>query len=266
VVKCQNLDDGTTATLYTSANAIEGLSYFAGYIFWRDTVANIIYRAPTDFVTTLVPVSIKTLVLNFSIQSGFIYFAVAASTKKCNIDGTGEVVVLASTTVGYTIAGAFYLTLTGGFITVGGVSSGFAATMILYDGIHVFGLDAARNITRYNFSLLGVLTVDAIIDTGVLTMGSQIVDSYLSVIDYSLAQAISTVADTVLTYPTNEVNEILAYTSASAYARKQSDTAKQGTLEARLASLWARFWSVNKRDEYQNTRINNDYQNFPSNW
>ena len=93
-----------------------------------------------------------------------------------------------------------------------------------------------------------------------------IIDTYLSAISYQTGQAVSLVPDSVLSYPTVEVNEILAYTSASAYARKQSDTNKQATIETRLAALWERFWSVQKRDEYQSTRINNDYQQYPGNW
>lgn len=266
VIKCQNLITGVTSTLYTAANPIAGLAYFAGYVFWLDTTANIIYRAPTDFVTTLVPVSTKTTVVNFSIQDGRIYYATATETRVCDIDGANDTLVLASTTTAYTVFGATYLTIAGGFITLGGVATAFPATRVLTDGTYVFGLSAARVFTRYKLSALGALVVDSVLSFGVLTVGSMIIDTYLSAISYQTGQAVSLVPDSVLSYPTVEVNEILAYTSASAYARKQTDTNKQATIETRLAALWERFWSVQKRDEYQNTRINNDYAQYPGNW
>jgi hypothetical protein len=266
VIKCQNLNTGITTTLYTAANPIAGMAYFAGYLFWLDTTANILYRAPTDFVTTLVPVSTKTAVLNFSIQDGWIYYATATETRQCDITGGTDTLLLASTTTAYTVFGASYLTIAAGVITLGGVATAFPAIRVLVDGAYAFGLSAARVVTRYNLSALGALVVDEVLSFGVLTLGSMIIDTYLSAISYQTGQAVSLVPDSVLSYPTVEVNEILAYTSASAYARKQTDTAKQATIETRLAALWERFWSVQKRDEYQNTRINNDYMQYPGNW
>jgi hypothetical protein len=70
----------------------------------------------------------------------------------------------------------------------------------------------------------------------------------------------SMVLDYVFDYPSNEVNEILAYICAIAYVRKQGDQTMMGLLTARLTELWDLFWSVNKRDEYQFQRINNDYK------
>lgn len=76
----------------------------------------------------------------------------------------------------------------------------------------------------------------------------------------SFVKAITLVEDTILSYPSNEVNEIMAYQSAINYVRKQSDDKKVSMLLARLTDLWNRFIDVNKQDEFSVIRINNAYR------
>jgi len=70
----------------------------------------------------------------------------------------------------------------------------------------------------------------------------------------------------VFDYPTNEVNELMSYQMAVYFLRKQTDQAKIALVAAAVARLWDRFYSVNKRDEYQSTRINNSYQTLGGFW
>ena len=261
VIKAQNLATGTTATLYTSTNAIDCLAYAGGYIYWRDAVANIIYRAPTDFVSALIPVSIKTGVANFTIQGVMIYYSTATETRRCGLTGGSDSLVVASQTDCYYPVGAGYVALVGGFVVVNGSSQGITGSALIVSGGYLYVLDVGI-VTRFDLSMMLV----GIVAENVLSIGSQADGAYLSIVGLDVVDAVSLAIDTELDYPTNEVNELLAYTSAIAYSRKQSDANKMALLKDRLAELWDRFLAVNRRDEYQAARINNDYQQQPGNW
>jgi len=130
---------------------------------------------------------------------------------------------------------------------------------VMTDGTYVIIQDLTGGLARYSI-VTGVLTFVSTIASGILTVGNAISNAYVSIVYPDAVRAESVTVDYVFDYPTNEVNEIMAYMSAIAYVRKQADQSMMTLLTARLTELWDLFWSVNKRDEYQSTRINNDYQ------
>ena len=260
IIKIENLKTNTTASVYTSANAVDSIVYKAGYVYWRDTVAKIIYRAKTDFVATLVPVSIKTTVENFSIQGNYIYYSTLSDTRRCNLDGSGDIQLQVYVSKSYTIFGANSLYVNAStFIYLNGVATLITGVDVMTDGTYVIIQDLTGGLARYSI-VTGVLTFVSTIASGILTVGNAISNAYVSIVYPDAVRAESVTVDYVFDYPTNEVNEIMAYMSAIAYVRKQADQSMMTLLTARLTELWDLFWSVNKRDEYQSTRINNDYQ------
>lgn len=265
ILKAESTNTNSTATLFTSTNFIDCINYWAGYIYYRDTTTKIVYRAPTDFTTTIVPVSIKTGVEWFSIQDNALFYTTLTQTRAANLDGSGDVLLVSSVQFEYTLYGPHYVSILGGFLALNGVASTLPATQVRTDGVYLYGLDGHK-LNRYNLDEVDALQLLETIRTDVVSLGEDVYSDTLSIVTFDSVEAISLVPNTVLDYPTNEVNEILAYTSAIAYVRKQSDQTKMSLLTGRLAELWDRFWSVNKRDEYSFTRINNQYQNTLNNW
>lgn len=256
-IKAENKDTGTTTTLYASASAPSNLVYYAGYLYW--IAAGIAYRAPTDFLTTLVPASIVTATVdNLLVQGGFLYYSKASNTYRANLDGTGAAVQVAATTIDYQLLGSVPVYITGGLVVYNGVTSTVAAVRLFQFGGVLFILDGLNRLMQLTITG-NVVTVGQMVIDNVLAAGSaNMVAGYLPVRTDQEVFAQSLIPDTVFAYPSNEVNEIMAYSCGIGFARKQSDQVKMGLLTAALAELKARFMNVNKRDEYQNYRINND--------
>lgn len=76
--------------------------------------------------------------------------------------------------------------------------------------------------------------------------------------------AVLEVNATEISYPTVEMYEILAYSMAANFVRKQTDQAKLAVINEKLTELWTRFDQIMKQDQYQFERIQNDYQNTSS--
>lgn len=255
-IKSEDVTKGSTVTLLTAATT--AVQYYAGYIYYIESGS--LKRATTNGVTIGTPATLLAGVTNFSIQKNKIYYSTATETRIANLDGTGSAIILASPTTDYVLVGAHIYYISGGAIVMDGVTTALTASALRTDGVYLFSLDGTV-LTRWNDDMtnLFVYPVEAV-SIGRYDSG------YLPVITDDEWFAISTIPDTEFDYPSNEVNEIMAYTSAIGYARKQSDDKKITLLTARLTELWERFWNVNKRDEYQNTRINNDYQTPMGNW
>jgi hypothetical protein len=265
IIKSQDLGGGATSTILPAGNNIIGLSYFAGYLYWLDTVTKILARAIVNGTSTLSQVGVKTSVTSFRVQRNKIFYSTASTTMACELDGAGDVQVYPFETKDYTLIGtsdSAYVSLTNN-LYVNGIDANILANQCFTDEVYLYwryGLVVNRGLI-----VNGIIEDITTIDTQALYAG-QSIGGYVSMVDAEEVYAMSLVPDTILDYPTNEANEIMAYTSAIAYARKQDDDKKMSLLNARLAELWERFWSVNKRDQYQNTRINNDYQNGIGNW
>ena len=263
-IKAENIKTGVTTIIYQSTNNITGLTYHAGYLYWLNTVTKILYRSPAGSTLALVPASVKTSVENFTVQNNKIYYSTTTQTLSCSLSGGSSVLVLNIATIGYMTVGADTAYIDGsGYININGVATVVIASQIATDGDYIFwrdGLELLRGeIVASDITNAEIINANAVL-IGIVT------DGYVPVIEPDQIIAQSLIPDTVFDYPTNEVNEIMAYTSAVAYTRKQDNDKKMALLTARLTELWERFWSVNKRDEYQSTRINNDYQNGIGNW
>jgi len=256
-IKAENKDTGNTVTLYASAAAVSSMTYYAGYLYWIS--AGSIYRAPTDFLTTLVPVSIVAATnTSMLVQGGFLYYSTATNTYKANLDGTSPVVQVALQTKDYQLLGSVPAYIAGGLVVYDGVTSTVAAVRLFQFGGKLFILDGLNQIMQLtitgNVLAVGQMVIDNVLAAGAAGFST----GYLPVRTDQEVFAQSLIADTVFAYPSNEVNEIMAYSCGIGFARKQSDQVKMGVLQAKLAELVTRFNQVNRRDEYQNYRINND--------
>jgi len=226
-----------------SVNQLTGLIYFS----FKNSTTNI----DTEYSMTTAGTNLSTA------SNGLLYafgkVKVYGNDQSYYINSSNELVVRLDAGVLTTIQDVIFVTM--------------------YNGSLYYVQMINDQYTMYRLSFYtDTLTFDSTeIASNIIYLGN-ITEEYASTLVYdsinivNSVQATPVTLPTVLDYPTNEVNEILAYTSAIAYARKQSDTAKMGLLQARLTELWDRFWSVNKRDEYQFTRINNDYQRTTSNY
>jgi hypothetical protein len=263
-IKCYNVNTGVTSTIYTATNAIVNIYYLAGWVYWIESGR--IYRAKTDFTSTITKVMIVGIgITYFTLQNNRIYYTFYVDianngTKYCNLDGSSDTLLHSSV---YSKIKIFQtsteLSIVGGYIAINGVSTNVLCDKFVVDDDYIYVLYNTI-MFRYSFDGVGLVYVDQVtIDTTMIGENSN--GEYLPVITYNTVEAISLIPDIIIDYPANEVNEIMAYSSAIGYARKQADQVKIGLLAARLTELWERFWSVNKRDEYQFTRINNDYQN-----
>jgi len=285
IVKSYDPASGTVSTLYTSVNAIATVWYSGGYVYFRDTVALTILTAP--LATTLVPVSLGlSSVANYSLSpsTGKLYYATASATFSASLTGTGSTQVLASTSTFYLLYQGTPLWVASNLIVINGTPSAVASVKIVTDGVWLYSLDSNGTLSRYTLTDGALELVDtvasslSIIGAGV-SYSNQIIPqvsdfdavwlpaSWIPTLDYS-AQAVvqSLTQNTVFDYPTNEVNELMSYQMAVYFLRKQTDQAKIALVAAAVARLWDRFYSVNKRDEYQSTRINNSYQTLGGFW
>jgi len=255
---------GVTTTIYTAAFAIDNIQYWAGKLYFRNTATSAIWSGAVASTMTPAAISGPTGVLSFNIQSNLIYYVTASATRSCSLTGTSDALVVGTSYPQYQLYGSVPLAIVGGVLYVNGLTTGVAASQVRNDGVYIYLL-SSNTVSRYTFAA-GAPVLSGVVSTDIVSIGNQIIAFDISMQGYEAVEGVSLVPDSVLTYPANEVNEILAYTSAIAYSRKQDNAAKLATLTARLQELWDRFWSVNKRDEYQFTRINNDYQQTLNNW
>lgn len=271
-IKCENRNTGTTAILFVSTNNIDSLFYNAGWVYWRDTVAQSINRAFTDFTTTLIPVILlASTAVNMVVQSPFIYYSTLTNTFRTSLAGVGATLMVAALTVGFQLINNVQAyTNNSTLIVYNSVVSAINATLISQDGTYLYARQAGSN-TLIRIAINTVTNALTVLDTiasNYLSIGSAISGTYIPIVN-TQAIATSVPIDYSFSFPVNEVNEIMAYQCAINFVRKQSDQVKLPELKDRLFGadgLWQRFWSVNKRDEYKFVRINNDYQKTGNLW
>lgn len=276
-IYAESQDNATVTSLYTAAGAMTWLTYYKGYVYWIQG-ANIL-RAPTDLTTSpLVPTTIISTanVVCLSIQNDKLYFSTGANTKIANLDGTSPSNVFTGQAYDYCLIQTSlvcYLTALPGNLVINGVVVLSNIQHVESDGAYLYVSDTSYNLSRLTISPAGAITATTLLYSGV-TLISEPNGGFLAVIlaaDSSLA-ALSVVPDTSFAYPINEVSEVMQYRCALNFARKSMDKERIAYLEQRLNDpengLWARFWAVNKRDEYQFVRVNDDYGNsgMPGNW
>lgn len=226
-------------TLHTFVSG-SNLIYNLGYVYWLDS--GDMYRAPTDFTTTLVPVQIGTTITSFSITDNKIVYETATETYECDLDGTNSTLLYAYPVQSYYIVGSDIYYIISNVMYKNDVTTGLSAISLWSDGVDIYRLDSA-----------GVIYKDTVVlQLSVNTMGTG-GDLFIPIITDNLnVQSISTLENTEFIYPINEANEIMAYQSAVDYKRKQN--ADTTALLGRLAEIWDRFMDVLKRDEGQPER------------
>lgn len=262
-IKVDDKDSGDIRTLYNSVTAITNLvTYYGGYIYWISAVDGQVYRAPTDFISTLVPVALPGAlgVTSLNIQNGNLYYSTLTDTYQAELDGTSAGVVLASDSVDYQLLGNTPLYISAGTIWHGTTDTTVPANRVFQYGGRVYYTNNTNRILELN---MVDYSSGVVIQTNSLFEGFVNENGYLPIRTDKGIIATSLVPDTVFDYPTNEVNEIIAYVCAISFSRKQNDQAKQAALTPRLDGLMTRFANVNKRDEYQFFRINNDIRTVP---
>jgi len=246
----ENKDTGDVIQLYNSIDTQTQVQYYAGYIYWIEDGA--INRAPTNFTQTLIPTEIIADADNFLLQDGYIYYSFT-DTYKCNLDGSSPVLLLPEQTTSYQIYldTPLYINSAGTIVVDGEDSTIDAERVLQYDGVIYYYIDNTLYSLDDNFNM-------NILDLGYISK-----DSYLPIRTDDSIIGKSLIIDTVFDYPTNEVNELMAYLCGLGFARKQSNTVKMELIGQRLGALMARFSEVVKRDEYQFYRINNNISTPP---
>ena len=274
-----NLDNPTVHNILATASADttvwDNLIYHQGKIWFHqyDSVtdpdgAGIIFSAFTDYISPLSLdfFGIGDFAYNFTIQQNWVYWVskIAGQTQATSLSGGIDGPFYLFKSKDFSLIGADYVyidfTTTYQLKVNGIIDSQTKALQVCSDDTYFYVLTIDGDVKRYTLTPGGTtLTFVDIIATNVTSMCTQIQDNYLSIVTNSTVYSIYLGFETIFDYPTNDVNEIMAYTCAIGFVRKQSDDKKMSLLTARLSELWERFWSVNKRDEYQFQRINNDY-------
>lgn len=274
-IKIESLLTNTTLVLFTSVNAKTYVTYYKGYIYWIES--GNIYRASTDYVSTLVPgAAIVSGGANTRlwIFRDKIYYTNASATLSANLDGTGSA-TYQSAVLNYLCplrnTSIAYLDNSNNLFVDGVAVTGFSYIGLSSDTVYLYGQSSFGVLTRLTLSAANLITAQDQIATDISYIGTAINDDYLPIksIENINIQALSIILDFAFDYPTNEVYEIMSYSSALKYLSKNTDTEKYTIVKSQLddadTGLWKRFLNVNARDEYQVYRINNDY-NSPSRW
>jgi hypothetical protein len=281
-IKTTSIGRNATATLVTSVTPSKPM-YYRGYVYWIS--AGNIWRMATDLSISLAAAAqIVTdgAVTDLSVFDGLIYYTNATNAKTANLDGSGVAVYGAVGTSFCKLNGfATYLSagvVLRGLVAVTGIIGTITSIAAVDTSLFVLTSSISGISTIYRYTVAGQVAVDpVIVAVGVSALAQHVIEgplNYLMTTNNSGATAeaginftaLSMIADTDLDYPSNEVYEILAYSSAIYYVRKNSDDKKMAIIGARLTELWIRFNDVNQRDEYQPYRINNDYNNSTGFW
>lgn len=277
-VKASSLTTGVTATLVTSVTPSKPV-YYRGYVYYIS--AGNIWRMPTDLATSLgaaAQIVTDGGITDLSVFDSKIYFRNATDAKSANLDGSSVTTLI--------VAGAGFCKLQGkltyygsnvykDFLPITGLTAGTIVT-IASDNVYLYVLYSTLDL--YRFTITGTVASDPLlVATDVSGLAQHVIEgspNYLMLTNNGGSSADaqiyftarSMIEDTLLDYPTNDVYEILAYSSAIYYVRKNSDDKKMALVNTRLTELWMRFNDVNQRDEYQPYRINNDYNNNTGFW
>lgn len=262
-------------TIYTDVGAVLYPQYSKGYVYWAVGVN--IYRAPTDLVTSLAaPTTLITNgspITNFTVIDDFIYYNDGSNLRRSTVTGSGITIVSAGAYSNVTKLNNTITYISGSSVLYGGVAvTGIPGTLVSIssDNVNLYAISTINGINTLIKCIFDSLTTSitsyATLTTGVNYIGSQIVTGATivtktdSTATINQITGVSTYDNTVLDYPTTEVNEIIAYSSALFYVRKATDDKKMAVIKSRLDELWNRFVnSVMDRDEYQTYPINSHY-------
>jgi len=244
---------GTHVTLYTGTG-LSQVKYYAGYVYYLK--GGDIYRAATDFASTLVPTMITAVgtIVSYTIADNVIYYSTASLSFTCTLAGAGAAQVQAFATRDMYNLGTTFIRVSTGFIYANSVTTAIAATSLAWDGTAILYLTSAFTIRRYLSA-----TDDTLLYAGILSLGPWAADRIpVQDMEYHVS-ALSSLPDTDLEYPSNAAYEVTAYQSAIDYKRKaQGDTT---ALELRLAKLKDRMSDELRRDDYQpEHRVNENRQ------
>ena len=239
-LKVDSISLNTSVTLYTSLSTMSNIVYNLGYIYFL--MGGDIYRAPTDFVSTIVPTQITTLgnIVSFSIVGDSIYFSNSLLSYTCDLDGTSVTGLYTYPIKGMVILSGkkYHINVIDDFIYENDTSLGILAQNIVGDGTHFYYLDLSGRVIT---DLVQTLAV------GVQFLSDPMQGFFATITRQFDIAAISTSTDTDFVYPLNEANELLAYQCAIDFKRKQNgDTT---ALYQRYSEILSRFLDVLKRDE-----------------
>lgn len=268
-IYAESLTLGTRVTLIAGlATAATELAYRNGYLYYLRAAD--IWRAATDFTTTIVPANLTgtALVQSMSIVDNTLYYYNGTDTKQATLANGAIANFVAGakvTSISKLGTGRVYLNATLDVIvdTVD-ISAWFAPsiTSLTADGTYLYYTEGGV-LTRALLDLTAQTYTTEVLAEDIIASRVES-GGYVPVQDltYNL-MAISTAVDYDFAYPTNEVNELMAYRSAIDYRRKQRGDATD--LKERYAQLYDRFLDVVKRDEYKPERVQNFYQRSSSN-
>lgn len=266
-LRAESIDRNTTASpvsLFTDSAAVGSVLYHKGYLYWVRQ-ANI-YRKATDLTAAFtVPSAVTSSndVVDFQIYGDTIYFITSTAVKSCALDGTGTATIQSGLTctrgaavlasVVYYVDGTTLKSVAPAATVLTSVTDVTSDGTYLY--VHTSGTD--HKVKRLTISAGAITATDTIhsdatgmapYQGGRLPILQQAAQTFV---------AIDTAVDYDFSYPNNLVPEIMAYRAAVDYRIKQAQDATK--LEERLASLWERFSSMIRRDDYKPERIRNAY-------
>ena len=237
----------TKVTLLTGS--VAQVLYYLGYVYYR-TAAGAIYRATTDFVSTLVPTLLVSGTTNVSVSAGLLYYSTSVATFRAQLDGSAPSQVAAfETRDACMFAGILYtIKASDSTIYMGSTSLGIVASHLTSDNNYVYYSTLLGDVHK----IIPLGTYDEIIAEATIYIGA-VQNNFLAMITdaYDIVAA-STFEDTDFVYPINEANELMAYQSAMDFKRKQLGDIT--ALELRLNEIRGRFADVLRRDEGQPER------------
>jgi hypothetical protein len=271
----QSVGNFVVNALLTTAGAVTNLQYYKGYLYWVQALG--ISRVATDLVTPIIAVPTVVFpagnVTALNVLNNKLYFVDGASSKSAALDGSGVVTIAAEVrkwTCLYQSVLAWVSPTN--LIVVNGVALATfgAVTGLASDGEFLYATNAAQELVKVTFDIpTGLVTASVVVAEQVapidqgnsLVSGKRLALASGSLMAELVYGALSVNENTEFLFPQNEVNEIMIYESAIKFLQKANKVERIPELEKILIGMWGRFDSVNKRDEYQFYRINDDYNN-----
>lgn len=261
-IKVESVDYNTVntpITLYTSTG-LSNCVYYKGYIYFLKDGE--IYRATTTLdlpaITPVVITSSGGLITNFNVLNGQIYYSTSTEIRTCKVDGSSDALELSNPGSDLCWYNSSLAYLNGSNqIVASGFPAGTVANDLASDGSLLFYRSGS---TLYMYD-----TAIRTVREGVDSLGYYS-SLRLPIYDASdnTVKAISSIPDWVFEYPLNEVNEMIAYSCAIDFKRKQN--ADYAQLSERLNSLQLRFLDVIRRDDGLPQAMGNSYLYTDSRW
>ena len=277
----------TPVTLLAAGANLSNLFYYKGYLYWIQT--GDIKRAPTDLVTTpLVPAAVTANgnITSFSINYDAIYYTTTTDMRKCLLGGTGDsqlAMYVATSICADSLGGVYFSEGTTNHLHKLFVVNPLAtnASKVTIDMNNVlYYLDTTNQIHQFTVDS-GFLTVlsDYILRTDISSMGPWVgrlptpgtpsPSNRIAVITKEGQQllAVSSYADSDVSYPANIITEIMGVKAARDFCIKLGKD--WGSLKEILGltpeespknaatGLWATFYQLFRRDDYEPERIKN---------